>query len=277
MSSFDPTTFATLPVSEIDHNWTTDKDIHYLTDTSDATRHDRCQLDVFHPKGQTDTPVLVFIHGGGLSGGDHHGTPELYKHLGCVLVSPTYRLYPNAKYPEFIEDAAAALAWTKEHVAEFGGDPNKIFVSGHSAGGYLTTCLALMPEFLKKHNLTPFDFAGFIPISGSMVTHFAVQQERTGASSSIIIDEAAPLNHALKETPPLLILCGEPGMDFGSRPSDNRLMGHALRDAGNTAYEQYEVPNMDHGSILDAAYGYLLKFIRKHLTQDSASDLLSTP
>ena len=63
-------------------------------------------------------------------------------------MSPTYRLYPDAKYPEFIEDAAAALAWTKKNAAVFGGDPDRIFVTGHSAGGYLTACLALMPEFL---------------------------------------------------------------------------------------------------------------------------------
>lgn len=271
MKTFDPSTFATLPTETVVRDWTTDKDIHYLADTADSARHDRCQLNVFHPKNQTGTPVLVFFHGGGLTGGSHNDTPELYKHLGCVIVSPTYRLYPDAKYPEFIEDAAAALAWTKKHVADFGGDPNKIFVSGHSAGGYLTSCLALMPEFLKQHDLTPFDFAGFIPISGSMVTHYAVQLERTGANNTIIVDDAAPLNHALKETPPLLILCGEPGLDFGSRPSDNRLMGHALRDAGNTAFEQYEVPGMDHGSILDAAYGYMLKFIRRLVTSPAAS------
>ena len=126
-----------------------------------------------------------------------------------------------------------------------------------------------MPEVLSSHGLSPFDFAGFIPISGSMVTHFAVQLERTGSNGSIIVDDAAPLNHALKETPPLLILCGEPGMDFGSRPSDNRLLGHALREAGNTACEQHEVPGMDHGSILDAAYAYLLKFIRQRLAPAS--------
>ena len=270
MKKFDPATFATLSTAQIASDWRTTADISFLDDQTDVARFDRCKLDVFHPNDQTGTPVLIYLHGGGLSGGDHHGTPELYKHLGCVIVAPTYRLYPNAKYPEFIEDAAAALAWTKKHIAEFGGDPNKIFVTGHSAGGYLTACLVLMPKFLEKYALTPFDFAGFIPISGSMVTHYAVQLERTGANNSIIVDDAAPLNHALKETPPLMILCGEPGMDFGSRPSDNRLMGHALRDAGNTAYEQYEVPGMDHGSILDAAYAYLLKFIRRLITPPTA-------
>ena len=271
MSAFDPSTFATLSVKAIADEWTTSDDIRYLEDETSPTRRKCCLLNVFHPKDQSGTPVLIFFHGGGLSGGDHHGTPELYKHLGCVIVSPTYRLYPDAKYPDFIEDAAAALAWTKKHVSEFGGDPNKIFVSGHSAGAYLTTCLVLMPEFLEQQGLTPFDFAGFIPISGSMVTHYAVQLERTGFNNKIIVDDAAPLNHALKETPPLLILCGEPGLDFGSRPSDNRLMGHALRDAGNTAFEQYEVPCMDHGSILDAAYAYMLKFIRRLITPPAAS------
>lgn len=270
MTTFDPTTFATISTAQIVSDWQMSDDIAFLEDASDAARFDRCKLSVFHPKAQTGTPVLIFLHGGGLTGGDHHGTPELWKHLGCVIVSPTYRLYPNAKYPDFLDDAAAALAWTKKHIAEFGGNPDKIFVSGHSAGAYLTTCLVLMPEFLKRQGLTPFDFAGFIPISGSMVTHYAVQLERTGSNNKIIVDDAAPLNHALKETPPLLILCGEPGLDFGSRPSDNRLMGHALRDAGNTAFEQYEVPCMDHGSILDAAYAYLLKFIRRLMTPPAA-------
>ena len=270
MKTFDPTTFATLSAESIVQDWKTTRDIQYLPESADLARRTQCQLDVFHPKAQSGTPVLIFIHGGGITGGSHHDTPELYKHLGCVIVSPTYRLYPSAKYPEFIDDVAAALAWTKLHAAEFGGDPEKIFVTGHSAGGYLTSCLVQQPEFLEPYNLTPFDFAGFIPISGSMVTHFAVQLERTGSNNAILVDDAAPLNHALKETPPLMILCGEPGLDFGSRPSDNRLMGHALREAGNTAFEQYEVPGMDHGSILDAAYGYLLKFIRKNLAHATA-------
>ncbi len=267
MPSFDPATLGALSAETLVAEWATARDVSFLPDDPDAVRRARCRLDLFHPKAASGAPVLVFFHGGGLSGGDHHGTPEIYKHLGCVIVSPTYRLYPEAKYPEFIEDAAAALDWTKRHVAKFGGDPEKIFVAGHSAGGYLTACLALMPEFLARHGRSPADFAGFIPISGSMVTHFAVQLERTGANASILVDETAPLSHASKDAPPLLILCGEPGADFGSRPSDNRLMGHALMEAGSTVCRQCEAPWMDHGSILDAAYAYLLKFIRERLAK----------
>jgi len=265
MKPFDPASFVTLPTETLVRDWTGVRDIGYLADDVEPGRRARCRLHVFHPKAQSGTPVLVFVHGGGLTGGSPDELPEIYKHLGCVIVTPTYRLYPDASYPDFIEDIAEALNWTYLHVAEFGGDPGRIFVAGHSAGAYLVACLALMPAFLVRHNRSPRDFAGFIPISGSMVTHFAVQMERTGSNAAICVDEAAPIHHAAKDTPPLLFLCGDSRMDIPGRAADNKLMGDALAARGNTVFKQYEIPGTDHGSVMDAAYAYLLTFIRERL------------
>jgi acetyl esterase/lipase len=185
-------------------------------------------------------------------------------------VTPNYRLSPRAKCPTYIDDAAAAVAWVKKNIAAYNGDPQRIFVSGHSAGAYLATCLATMPQFLEKKGCHPGDFAAYISISGEMVTHRAICAERGLPKGQIVIDEYSPINHVSKDVPPLILLTGGTGLDIDSRPADNKLMCDAMRVAGNTNCRHYEVPGTDHGSIMDAAYAYLLQFIRENLKKPPA-------
>ncbi|MEI6167532.1 MAG: alpha/beta hydrolase [bacterium] len=266
LPDFDPSTFRTLSCEAIVKNYQQVNDLPYYdekTRNEDAYLAERCKLDIFYPTHQKNTPVLIFFHGGGMTGGSKEWKMELYKHLGCVIVTPNYRLSPKAKCPAYLEDAAAAAAWVKRNIAQYNGDPDTVFISGHSAGAYLATCLATMPRFLEKVGFTPWDFAGTISISGEMITHMAIRAERGLPKSQIVIDDYAPLSHVSTNVPPLILLTGGTGLDVGSRPADNKLMHDAMVAAGNTNCLYYEVPGTNHGSIMDAAYAYLLQFIRE--------------
>ena len=89
-----------------------------------------------------------------------------------IVVAPNYRLFPKVKSPVYIEDAAAAVAWVFENIETHGGDPRQIFVSGHSAGGYLTSMVGLDKRWLATHNVDANRIAGLIPFSGHTITHF---------------------------------------------------------------------------------------------------------
>jgi acetyl esterase/lipase len=100
--------------------------------------HRRCRLDVYYPLGAPEFPTVVWFHGGGLRQG-HRAVPRGLRRQGLAVVPVDYRLHPQVNAPAYIEDAAAAVAWTFRNIARFGGSPGRIFVSGHSAGGYLTS------------------------------------------------------------------------------------------------------------------------------------------
>ena len=109
----------------------------------------RCRLDVYYPKNQSGFATIVWFHGGGLKGGNRFVPPEL-KEKSVAVVAVNYRLHPNVKSPTYIEDAAASVAWVFNNIEKFGGDPTKIFVSGHSAGGYLTSMIGLDKRWLAR-------------------------------------------------------------------------------------------------------------------------------
>jgi acetyl esterase/lipase len=104
--------------------------------------------------------------------------PEQLQDQGIGVVAVNYRFHPKVTAPAYIEDAAAAVAWTFAHIAEYGGDPNLIFVSGHSAGGYLTSMIGLDKRYLAAHDLDADRIAGLIPYSGHAITHFTIRTER---------------------------------------------------------------------------------------------------
>src|SRR5580692_11542886 len=118
------------------------------------------QLDVYFPKGEKDYPVLFFVHGGGWMFGDKKGDLGIFQILGrsfaqhgIGVVAPNYRLSPRVQHPEHVRDVARAFAWTVKHVKEYGGRPDALFLSGHSAGGHLVALLATDPSYLKAEGL----------------------------------------------------------------------------------------------------------------------------
>lgn len=230
---------------------------------------ERCVLDLYLPTNAA-FPTLVWFHGGGLTGGNKNGCDKLGKMLaneGVALAAANYRLSPKAKFPAYVEDAAAAVAWTRAHIGEHGGDVKKLFVGGHSAGGYLTSMLTMNPAYLKKEGLDPNDLAGVLPFSGQMVTHFTVRAERGISTNSVTADDAAPIFYSRKDIPPMLVIMGD--HDWPARVEENQyFVAFQQRVIGNKRIRFLQIADRDHGSIVgkmtkpnDPAHDAMLKFI----------------
>jgi acetyl esterase/lipase len=238
---------------------------------------ERCKLDLYLPENpEQGFGSILWFHGGGLRNG--HKASEIAvnfaEHLvaeGYAVASANYRLSPKVKYPEYIIDAAAAYAWLYKNIERYGGSPEKIFVSGHSAGGYLTAMVGLVDEYLSPFGLSTQEIAGLIPISGQMITHSTVREERGISRTQPMIDEAAPSYHVRELTPPMLVICG--GEDVAARAEENRYFLSALKAAGNMAVEYKEFAGKTHntvashipspGSPISEAVFHFLKTARK--------------
>jgi acetyl esterase/lipase len=114
---------------------------------NDTYQKERCKIDLYYPKTVKKFPTVVWFHGGGLKNGSKD-IPEQLKEQAMAVVAVNYRLHPKVKAPVYIEDAAAAVAWTFKNIDRYGGDPDKIIISGSSAGGYLTMMVGLDKSYL---------------------------------------------------------------------------------------------------------------------------------
>jgi acetyl esterase/lipase len=173
------------------------KGISYLpADDSSVSDYARelCRLDLYRPEGVKGFPTVVYYHGGGLTAGKRSVPTPLTNH-GWAVVGVGYRLHPKVRHPAYIEDAAAALAWTFKNIESYGGDPKKIFVTGISAGGYLTSMVGLDKAYLAKHGIDANQIAALIPVTGQMITHQTVRKEQGIEPSKFrpTIDPFAPL------------------------------------------------------------------------------------
>ena len=170
-------------------------------------------LDIYLPDESDSFKTMLFFHGGALEGGSKEDNQDAFNVLiknGIAVVSANYSLYPEAKYPEFIEDAALALRWTFQNINAY-GRCEQIFVAGSSAGAYLAMMLCFDKRFLGKHGIDPNDVAGFIFDAAQPTTHFNVLRERGLDPRSVVIDEAAPIYH-IKENnqhPPMLVIVAD--------------------------------------------------------------------
>ena len=217
----------------------------------------RCKLDVYLPKDRENFATLVWFHGGGLKQGDKAGTkedtvltPEIARSLaaaGIAVVAPNYRLSPKVTFPAYLEDAAASVAWTQRHIAEHGGDTKKIFVGGHSAGGYIALMLGVDAHYLADAGVKVADIAGLIPVSGQTLTHYTVREERGGKKYQITADDAAPLHFCGPKTPPFLVLYAD--RDMAARGEENMLFVEMMRAAGNEGMHSMLIKDRTHGSI----------------------------
>lgn len=130
----------------------------------------RFKLDIYRPVNFTAaSPVVVFFYGGNWTTGqrgDYAFVGRALASRGIVVVIPDYRLYPEVRYPDFLDDCAQAVAWTAKNIARYGGDPNKLFLMGHSAGAYNAAMLALDARWLRKQGLSPRALSGWIGLAG---------------------------------------------------------------------------------------------------------------
>lgn len=209
----------------------------------------RCKLDLVLPVGRTNFATLVWFHGGGLTGGSKSEgfAKQLARAFGVAVASANYRLSPQATYPAYLEDAAAAVAWVQGNIAAHGGDTNLVFVGGHSAGAYLTSMVGLDARHLAKHGLGAGALAGLIPVSGQTMTHFTVRTERGLGKNNLTADEAAPIFHVRAETPPMLLIMGD--HDWPARAEENQYFVAAMKVAGNQRVTYRQFADRTHGTI----------------------------
>ena len=224
----------------------------------------KCVLDVRVPILETNFPTVVWLHGGGLTSGGRHFIPLTDEKIAQVAVD--YRLLgKGAKRGEdCIEDAAAAVAWTMKHIAEYGGNANKVFVSGMSAGGYLTMMVGMAPGYLAKHGFKPTDLAGIVPISGQATKHFAVRKFSGDEDPQYLpkVDDLAPLAHVGAKIPPILCVCGQPPYEWKCRSEENRLLIASCVALGHKKAKFVELDYCDHARAYTAGLPYLEMFIK---------------
>ncbi|QDH79815.1 alpha/beta hydrolase [Echinicola soli] len=255
--------------------YTTKKNIPYYDAAvreMDDYIQERCMLDLYFPTDKEGFPTVVWFHGGGLSAGQKE-IPEALKEKGIAVVGVNYRLYPKIGAPAYIEDAAAAIAWTMKHIEAYGGDPSLVFLSGHSAGGYLAAMVGMDKAWLAKYDLDANDLAGLIPFSGHMITHFTVREEREIAGTQPIIDELAPLYHVRSDAPPLLLITGDREMEMLGRYEENAYMMRMMKVAGHQETTLYEMEGYGH-NMTHPAFPLLLNEVDRIVKklEDKKSD-----
>lgn len=223
-----------------------------------------CRLDVRVPTDVTNFPTVVWFHGGGLTKGRRSFIPIASEKIAQVAVD--YRLLgKDAKRGEdCIEDAAASVAWTLRHIGEYGGDANRVFVSGMSAGAYLTMMVGMDPRWLAAHGLKNTDIAGLAALSGQATKHFAVRKFAGDEDPQFLpkIDDLAPLAHVSADIPPIICVCGQPPYEWKCRSEENRLLIASCIALGHKNAKFVELDYCDHKRAYIAGVPYVEMFIK---------------
>ncbi len=242
-----------------DLQYQTDKNIPYYDNTKSGNEYikERCLLDIYYPKKSKSFATIIWFHGGGLTSGEKE-IPQALKDKGLCIVAPNYRLAPRAKSPEFIEDAAAAVAWVFNNIQKYGGDPSLIFLSGHSAGGYLDLMVGLDKKWLKAHNIDANRIAGLIPLSPQVITHFTIRKERGIPDKQPIIDELAPLYHVRADAPMLLLITGDREMEMLGRYEENAYLTRMMKITGHKDTRLFELQGFGH-NMTEPAFPLLIR------------------
>jgi acetyl esterase/lipase len=201
---------------------------------ADPVRH---KLDIYTPKGMKNFPVMLFVHGGTWQSGSkdlYAGLGQTFAKQGIGTVIINYRLSKrdgNVKHPDHIQDVAKAFAWTKENISKYGGNKERLFISGHSAGGHLVALLTTDEQYLKAEKCTPKDIHGVLALSGvyEIVALVPVFHNAFGKDDAVC-KAASPINHVKKDLPPFLVAYADkdlPTLDlmaeqFGKKLQENQ-------------------------------------------------------
>lgn len=244
-----------------DYKWA--RDVAYSVKT-DAYALERLKLDVYYPDVQKDNPVVVWFHGGGLEAGAKEVPMEL-RRKGYVVVGVNYRLLPKVTVDKTIDDAAEAVAWVLQHIGEYGGSPRKVFVTGHSAGGYLSMMLCLNKAWLAHYGVDADSIAAYIPFSGQAVTHYNVRKMQGIDALQPTIDQYAPLYWVRKDCPPFILICGDRELELYGRYDENQYLARMMKLVGHRHTVLYELDGFDHGTMVHPAFGLLEKHMREVL------------
>lgn len=241
-------------------HYATKSNISY-TQSKDAYARERCQLDVYYPTDGHDAPVVVWFHGGGLTGGNRF-VPEELTEAGLVVVAVNYRLMPRAQMSDCIDDAACAVAWAFAHAAEFNGSARKVYVTGHSAGGYLTSMIGLDKHWLAKYNVDANSIAALLPLSGQAITHFARREQQGIPAYQATIDEYAPLTFVRPDAAPMLVISGDRNEEMNGRYEEQAYFWRMMLLCGHKKVWLYEMQGYNHGEMYRPGLGVVKKYIR---------------
>lgn len=235
-------------------------DIPYHTGAGEYAE-ERCKLDIYYPENIKDFPTIVWFHGGGIEGGNKELPMDL-RNSGMAIIGVNYRLLPKATVQEAIDDAAAAVAWAFKHIAEYGGSDKKIFVAGHSAGGYLTDMIVLDKDYLAKYGVDADNIAGAFPYSAQVITHYNVRKQSGIGALDPRIDETAPIYHMRKLPMPLFVFSGDRELELYGRYEEQAYFWRMMKLNGNDKCYLYEFDGFDHGSMPLPAHAVMKRQIR---------------
>lgn len=247
-------------------------DIDYVPEAKYQDSRDK--LDLYLPDGRRGFPVLLWLHGGALMHGDKDGSAHVGRRfaaagIGTVVIN--YRLSPHVMHPAHIQDAATAFAWVRQHIAEYGGNPDAIFVAGHSAGAYLSAMLALDERYLATRQLQPSSIRGIVPVSG----FFYVERVAPHRSKSVWGEdpakwpEASPARYVRSSAPPILLIYADGDEEW--RREQNEHMAAALKQAGHSDVAIRQIKDRDHSTIFsqigegDEVSTLMLEFIARRV------------
>jgi len=201
----------------------------------------RQRLDVYRPASASNSsPVIVFFYGGNWNKGDRGDYAFVGRALakrGFVVVIPDYRLFPDVRYPAFLDDSAAAVAWTVREINNYGGDASRLFVMGHSAGAYNAAMLALDPDLLARAGVKPGTVRGLIGMAGPY-NFLPVQNPETRPVFNFpnTPADSQPINHVSASSPPALLIAANkddmvnPARNTGELAKKLRASGVPVRE-----------------------------------------------
>lgn len=164
-----------------------------------------------------------------------------------------------------LDDAAEAVAWTFRHTKEYNGDCRKIFVTGHSAGGYLTMMVGLDKALLGKYGIDADSIRGLIPFSGQAISHFSYRKMHGRGTLQPLVDEYAPLYWVRNLVPPMVLITRDRNMELFGRYEENAYLWRMLKLCGHEESYLYELGGHDHGAMMHPAFHILLDNINRIL------------
>lgn len=193
------------------------------------------KLDIWSPRrADHKLPVVIFFYGGGWVGGsraDYAFAGSAYAGQRFVTVVPDYRLVPAVRFPAFLDDGALAVRWTRDNIARFGGDPDRIALAGHSAGSYNAAMLALDSHFLRDVGVPPDTIKGAALLSGPYDFYpFTEQRGRDALGGWPRPAETQPINFVTSSAPSMLLATGS--ADEIVNPHNSRALAAKLKAAG---------------------------------------------
>ena len=221
---------------------------------------ERHTLDIYAPEGKGPFPVLVFLYGGGWDS----GTRSIYRFLGgafashgLVTVIPDYRLYPQVRFPAFVQDCAAAVRWTRDNIGHYGGEPGPFFLMGHSAGAYNAAMIGLNPEYLAQAGMARSDLRGVIGVSGPYDFVPDTDELRDIFGPPEQYPSTQPINFVDGHEPPMLLLTGT--ADTTVKPGNTTRLAARIQEKGGVVEARY-YKGIDHIEIIGAV-GTPIRFL----------------